>query len=178
MNEQPSSSPSSSVLQSLVDDKTSAIWESKPTVSHKYVQMFKDWQSQKGPYNSPEGGEKDLTLKITRGDFLNFKKALNVDKDKSLPASITKNLKVYFVRDKKFTNFQGKYKWSEKTPDATLQVINTVGNEEVKFGLEVNFLETYDTLVEHAKMWLEGKKSLSTATLIKIEEAPHYTCPI
>ncbi|KAG0633943.1 hypothetical protein HOY80DRAFT_1101749 [Tuber brumale] len=187
----------------VTDAEVPAIQELGSTESEKCIESFKQWQSQKGRYDSIESGEKGLTMKISMKDFINFKKALNVDEDERfprysfnsssstlkfthtrqelsmkgfLPASIKNKIRI--ARNEKFAGFQGRYRGSDKTPDAALKIESAVGGEVVKFVLEVRLSETYDMLVEDAKMWLEGRETVSAVMLIKIVETPDYKCPV
>ncbi|CUS11006.1 unnamed protein product [Tuber aestivum] len=66
-------------------DNQPAIGEPGQVHSQECVQRFKGWQSGKGQYGSPENSEKGPTMRISPGDFLRFKKVLNVDEDEKFP---------------------------------------------------------------------------------------------
>ena len=52
------------------------------------------------------------------------------------------------------------------------------GEFAVKWVLEAGLSETYEQLVNDMKLWLEGKRGVSMAVLIKFEETPRYRCLI
>jgi hypothetical protein len=51
-------------------------------------------------------------------------------------------------------------------------------DKEPKFILEVGLSETYEQLVQDAKLWLEGTRNVSVVVLVKFTENPKYRCPI
>ena len=63
-------------------------------------------------------------------------------------------------------------------PDLTLRMDYDMRVREVKFVAEVAFLETYEELVQNAKLWLEGNETVSLVMLVKLEEDPCYRCPM
>jgi len=93
-----------------------------------------------------------------------------------LSSSIGTEIEV--VRNQRFFVFNGVHEGSEKVPDVALQVTNNKGKMEVKFVVEVGVSETHQKLVEDARLWLEGTKTVSLVMLIKLEETPVYQCPI
>ncbi|PUU77483.1 hypothetical protein B9Z19DRAFT_891396, partial [Tuber borchii] len=102
-------------------------------------------------------------------------KGLNIA-ESQLPSSI--RTKIQVVRNQKFIVHNGVHKGSEKVPDLAFQVTNNKGKMEVKFVLEVGVAETYEKLIEDARLWLEGTKTVSLVMLVKLEETPVYKCPI
>ena len=78
----------------------------------------------------------------------------------------------------KYQEFEGIYTWSERMPELALDIDYGMGVSEVKFVAEVAFLETYEELVQNAKLWLEGSETVSVVMLVKLEEAPCYRCPM
>ncbi|KAG0125338.1 hypothetical protein HOY82DRAFT_631666 [Tuber indicum] len=179
--------------------------ESRSTESQKCIERFKRWQSHKGRYDSPGYGEKGLTMKISIEDFISFKKGLNFNslssilkftqKSSTIHEGVVETIsegftlardshpesmmdKVRIVRNQRFTGFDGNYYGSNKTPDAALKIESAAGKQVVKFALEVGLSETYDILVEDAKMWLEGHETVSAVMLFKLEETPDYKCPV
>jgi hypothetical protein len=93
-----------------------------------------------------------------------------------LPASVKS--KICTVTNQEFNNFGEQYEGSNKTPDFAVQFESAEGDVEVKFILEVGFSETYDDLVQDAKMWLEGRRDVSMFILVKFKETPNYRCPV
>ena len=94
----------------------------------------------------------------------------------SLPPSIQDRVSIATIT--KYEEFQGIYTWSERVPELGLNVYSDMRSEEVKFVAEVAFLETYEELVQNAKLWLEGNKTVSLVMLVKLEEDPCYRRPI
>ena len=89
-----------------------------------------------------------------------------------LPISLQDRIDI--VTNQTFNRFQGAYRRSEIIPDAAIKIRRLQGNVEVKFILEVGMAEAYDTLVDNAKMWLQGTKTVSVVMLVKMEEDPPY----
>ena len=54
--------------------------------------------------------------------------------------------------------------------------MTTNGNQKAGFILEVGFSETYDELVQDARLWLEGTGEVSVVVLVKFTETPKYEC--
>ncbi len=75
-------------------------------------------------------------------------------------------------------DFTGRYEGSTKAPDFMVRLRNANGSKEVKLVAEVGFSENYDDLVEDAKLWLEGKSSVSAVLLAKYVEDPPYQNPL
>lgn len=94
----------------------------------------------------------------------------------SLPGQLSSRISTAANRD--FRGFGGHYTGSNKTPDLAVQFKNDAGNREIKFVLEVGFSETYEDLLQDAKLWLEGKHEVSVVVLVKFEETPSYQCPV
>jgi len=94
----------------------------------------------------------------------------------NLPLSVRTRMNV--ATNQNFKGFAGRYSGSSKTPDLAIQFKNAAtGKREIKFILEVGFSESYDDLVEDAKLWLEGKQEVSLVVLVKFTEDPGYQCP-
>jgi len=93
-----------------------------------------------------------------------------------LPISLQDRIDV--VTNQTFNMFQGAYRGSGKIPDAAILIETPQGNVEVKFILEVGMAETYDALVDDARMWLEGTEKVSIVMLVKMEEDPPYQSPL
>jgi hypothetical protein len=62
--------------------------------------------------------------------------------------------------------FGGEWDGSGKKPDLAIEVQNTDGEFDIKFVLEAGLSESYDQLVEDARLWLEGMDSVSMVSLI------------
>jgi len=77
-----------------------------------------------------------------------------------------------------FTGFEGQYTGSSKVPDLALLSRNVNRVNEPKFILEVGLSETYEQLVQDAKLWLEGTRDVLVVVLVKFTENPKYRCPI
>ena len=59
-------------------------------------------------------------------------------------------------------------------PDLALGIKNNMGVGEVKFVAEVSFSESYEELVQDAKLWLGGNGTVSLVMLVKLGEDPCY----
>jgi len=86
--------------------------------------------------------------------------------------------RIYFLGNQDFNGFEHHYHGSEKTPDMAWEVTDNDGDHQLKFVAEVGFSESYEELVEDARMWLEGLASVVVVMLVKIQEHPPYRCPI
>jgi len=82
------------------------------------------------------------------------------------------------ARDQRYEIFGGIYTGSEKVPDLALDIKNNMGVGKVKFVVEVGFLETYEELVQDAKLWFGGNETVLLVMLVKLEEDPCYWCSI
>jgi len=102
-------------------------------------------------------------------------RAFNVASSR-LPISLQERIDI--VTGQTFRKFQGAYRGSGKIPDAAILIETPQGNVEVKFILEVGMAEAYDTLVDDARMWLEGTETVSVVMLVKMEEDPPYQSPL
>ena len=97
---------------------------------------------------------------------------------RSLPTSIRR--RVAINSNVQTNNFRGKYEGSVKFADVRI-VFRKQSVEwicETMFALEVGFSQSYDSLVQDAKLWLEGQPKMSVVVLIKLEETPKYQNPI
>ena len=74
--------------------------------------------------------------------------------------------------------FEGQYCGSTKTADLAVQIINADDQLETKLVVEIGFSEEYDDLIEDAKLWLEGMRTVSMCVLVGFEEDPKYSCPV
>ena len=94
----------------------------------------------------------------------------------SLPPSIQDRVSIF--RNHRYIIFKGIYTGSERVPDLALDIESDMGVSEVKFVAEVGFSETYEGLIQNAKLLLEGKKTVSLVMLVKLEKDPCYWCPM
>ena len=94
----------------------------------------------------------------------------------ALPLPIQSSISV--VAGQGFTDFKGAYSFSSRIPDLAIKSTDNEGVTDIKFALEVGFLETYEELVEDARLWLEGTSTVLMVLIIKLEEDPSYKCPI
>jgi hypothetical protein len=62
--------------------------------------------------------------------------------------------------------FGGQWLGSRKRPDLAIQVLNARGGYDIKFILKAGLSESYDHLVEDARLWLEGMRQVSLVGLI------------
>ena len=74
--------------------------------------------------------------------------------------------------------FRGHYEGSIKTPDLVVEFVGANERLDPKFILEVGVSETYEQLVEEARLWLEGEPRVSVVLIIKFEESSPFQCPI
>ncbi|KAG0131597.1 hypothetical protein HOY82DRAFT_519055 [Tuber indicum] len=88
---------------------------------------------------------------------------------RSLPASLRG--KIDIVVNQKYTDFQGAYDGSEKTPDTAVEITNDAGVTEVRFILKVGFTESYSMLVQDAKKWIEGREAACIVMIVNMEES-------
>lgn len=92
------------------------------------------------------------------------------------PAASQERIEVRTNED--VVGFAGKYTGSRKIPDVQIKVEDQNGNCEVKVVVEVGFAESYEDLVEDARLWLDGQKSVSMVILAKFTESPPYRNPL
>ena len=92
-----------------------------------------------------------------------------------LPLSVRSRMNIATKQD--FRGFTGRYSGSSKTPGLAVKFENAAGEHEIKCVVEVGFSETYEDLVEDARLWLEGKEEVSLVVLVKFTENPGYQCP-
>jgi hypothetical protein len=62
--------------------------------------------------------------------------------------------------------FGSQWYGSGKRPDLAIKVLNTDGEYDIKFVLEAGLSESYDQLMEDARLWLEGMRQVSMVGLI------------
>lgn len=93
----------------------------------------------------------------------------------SLPPDICKKIR---LRNQRHNNFVRDYFGSIKIPDVGVFFDHGDDGQKIGFILEVGFTESYESLVEDARLWLEGNPRTNAVVLVKIEESPAYKCPI
>ena len=64
-----------------------------------------------------------------------------------------------------------------KISDIAFKFPNAAGDIEPKFILQVGTSETYEDLIRHAKLWLEGKAEVSVVMIAKLVETPSFQYP-
>lgn len=94
----------------------------------------------------------------------------------SLPNAIAEQMGA--VGSQRVGGFTGKYQGSKKEAD----VLFTYQQESRKIlytcAVEIGFSETYEELVEDARLWIEGQHDVKTVILIKVVEDPPYCSSI
>ncbi|XXG96791.1 YAP1-binding protein 1 [Hypoxylon texense] len=75
-------------------------------------------------------------------------------------------------------NFRGRWYDSNKQPDMAIEVCDANGTPKMKWVLETRFSETYERLVDDARLWLEGTSEVAMVVLVKYNETPRYRCPV
>ena len=78
---------------------------------------------------------------------------------------------------RKFTDFVGKYLGSNKEADGAFCLEDAKGNDQLISVIEVGMSESYESLVEDAKLWLEGKPNMHSVILINVDEEPKWGDP-
>jgi hypothetical protein len=76
-----------------------------------------------------------------------------------------------------FNGFSGQYAGSCKVPDLAVEFTNAAGDCPPKFILEIGLSETYEDLLQDARLWLEGNDYVSIVVLVKFVETPKYRSP-
>lgn len=74
--------------------------------------------------------------------------------------------------------FGSEWAGSRKRPDLSIAVRDTSGTPRLKWVVEAGLSETYDQLVEDARLWLEGHLEVAMVILVKFCESPRYRCPV
>ena len=74
----------------------------------------------------------------------------------------------------KFRDFEGVYRYSEKTPNLAVAFRNPTGISTSKLIVEVGFDKTYENLVKDVRLWINGNSSVTAVILVKINESPKY----
>lgn len=73
--------------------------------------------------------------------------------------------------------FTGAYEGSKKEPDVLFKYKGQDHKVLYTAVVEIGFAETYEELIDDAKLWIEGNKDIRTVILIKVEENPRYHSP-
>ena len=73
--------------------------------------------------------------------------------------------------------FTGAYEGSTKEPDVLFKYEGQDQNVLYTAVVEIGFTETYEELIDDAKLWIEGNQDIRTVILIKVEENPRYHSP-
>lgn len=93
-----------------------------------------------------------------------------------LPKAVAE--RVGAVGSQRVGGFTGQYQGSKKEAD----VLFTYEQQNRKIlytcAIEIGFSETYEELVEDARLWIEGQHDVKTVILIKVVEDPPYRSPI
>lgn len=81
------------------------------------------------------------------------------------------------VGSQRIGGFTGQYQGSKKEAD----VLFTYQQQNRKIlytcAVEIGFSESYEELVEDARLWIEGQRDVKTVILIKVLEEPPYRSP-
>ncbi|MCJ1466889.1 hypothetical protein MMC07_005511, partial [Pseudocyphellaria aurata] len=117
---------------------------------------------------------------------------------KWMPSSVHENFLVPFVESKvvasqglrsevarqikiagaqKVGAFTGAYEGSRKEPDVLFKYREQGKDISYTAVVEIGFTETYEELLDDAKLWIEGNRDIRTVILIKAEENPPYRSP-
>ena len=94
----------------------------------------------------------------------------------NLPNAIAEQMKA--VGGQKIGGFTGKYQGSKKEPDVLFKYQQESRKILYTCAVEIGLSETYEDLVEDAKLWIEGQHDVKTVILIKVVEDPPYRSPI
>ena len=73
--------------------------------------------------------------------------------------------------------FTGAYEGSKKEPDVLFKYKGQDYKVLYTAVVEIGFTETYEELIDDAKLWIEGNRDIRTVILIKVEETPQYYSP-
>lgn len=94
----------------------------------------------------------------------------------NLPEHLERQTYVSWETDN--NKFGGEWAGSNKRPDFSIEVRNANGKLELKWVVEAGLSETYEQLVEDARLWLEGHPDVAMVILVKFCEAQPYRCPV
>ncbi|KAH0551556.1 hypothetical protein GP486_007227 [Trichoglossum hirsutum] len=151
-------------------------------MAREYIKSFRDWLAGNTAITAEEVGE-DRSFKITLEEWSELRCELDLNgKDRGsrydLHAEDTKDTDTQHQHKGTFKEISG----LRKDPD--LQVGFKRRGEgglvsyKIKLVMEVGFSEKYPFLVQHAKLWLEGKRGVSLAIIVGFEEFPVYRSPL
>lgn len=74
--------------------------------------------------------------------------------------------------------FTGQYQGSRKEADVLFTYQQQDGEMLFTCAIEIGFAESYQELVEDARLWIEGRHDVKTVILIKVVEDPPYRSPL
>ena len=77
-----------------------------------------------------------------------------------------------------FRGFSRQYSGSCKVPDLAVEFTDAAGDLNPKFVVEIGLSETYEELLQDARLWLEGTDPVSIVLLVKFVENPKYRSPL
>ncbi|KAH0557111.1 hypothetical protein GP486_005100 [Trichoglossum hirsutum] len=95
-----------------------------------------------------------------------------------LPASETALETIDPVVYRNYYNFGGKYEGSVKAPHFPVYFVGTDGRRKLELAVGAGFPEKHDSLVQDAKLLLEGSHEVTTVILVSIEESPACLSPL
>ena len=81
------------------------------------------------------------------------------------------------IGNQRVGDFTGAYEGSEKEPDVLFKYVRQDDKVFYTAVVEIGFAETYEELIDDAKLWIEGNRDIRTLILIKVEENPQYRSP-
>lgn len=93
-----------------------------------------------------------------------------------LPKAVAERVGV--VGSQRIGGFTGQYQDSKKEADVLFTYEQQNRNILYTCAIEIGFFETYEELVEDARLWIEGQHDVKTVILIKVVEDPLYRSPI
>ena len=73
--------------------------------------------------------------------------------------------------------FKGAYEDSNKEPDVLFKYKGQDRKILYTAVVEIGFAETYEELIDDARLYIEGNRDIRTVILIKVEEYPQYHSP-
>lgn len=77
-----------------------------------------------------------------------------------------------------FIGFSGEYQETVKIPDLVILAKDDKNIMVPRIIFEVGLSESYEHLIQSAKLWLEGMPGVQEYILIKIDETPRYKSPL
>jgi hypothetical protein len=92
----------------------------------------------------------------------------------NLPEDLQDQSQLMWEEDCK--GFGGQWLGSRKRPDLAIEVRNADGEYDIKFVLKVGLSESYDQLVEDARLWLEGMRQVYMVGLIRSYILSYHSC--